>query len=87
MNFPELLTQTHDNATSAYGEHKAWSECHKLVKRVIEDDKLDFKIMLNTVPEPSDTEKALWQQATKDYVEMLEELIDGHLEPSTKPFI
>ena len=87
MNFSELLTRTHDNATSAYGEHIAWSKCHKLVKRVIEDDKSEFKIMLDAVPEPSDTERALWQQATKDYVEMLEELIDGHLEPSTEPFI
>lgn len=48
-----------------------------LVKKVNEDEKFDNKLLLESAPEPSDTERAQWPIATLKYVEMLEEFVDG----------
>ena len=79
MNIHHIAKWAHNESQMAYGEYSAWVKCHDEMKRMIDDDDLETKTVLESVPEPSSAERAEWPQATKNYVEMLESLVDGRI--------
>ena len=79
MNVHHLLQWTHDEAERASGANEAWARCHEEMKRMMDADAIETKVMLESVPEPSNAERSEWPLATKNYVEMLESLADGRI--------
>jgi len=77
VNVHHLLEWTHDEAERASGANEAWAKCHEEMKRMVDADNIETTVVLESVPEPSDAERSIWPDATKNYVEMLESLVDG----------
>lgn len=77
MKIHSILGWTHDEAERAYGGHEAFARCNDELKRLVDADSVELKVVLMSVPEPSNIERSTWPQATMAYVEMLEELVDS----------
>ena len=76
MDIYKLAEWGHEAQIRAYGEHSAYVKCCAQAKRMRDNDIAEAKMMLNTAPEPSDSERSQWAGATKRYVEILEYLVD-----------
>ncbi len=77
MNVHSLVQWTHDRAEQASGAAEAWIQCHEHMKSMVDADDVETKVVLESVPKPSNAERINWPLATKNYVEMLECLADG----------
>ena len=77
MNIYKAIEWAEDELHRKYGEHTAFTKCHEYLKKCMESDIEEAKCIIN--PEPSDTERSNWPEATKGYVESLEIIVDGVL--------
>ena len=77
MGLYSLLELIKEESWTAYGEHSGFTKCYEEIKRVIKDMEYEDSLLLDSIPEPSDAERSTWHQATREYVEMLEEVVDS----------
>lgn len=77
MNIDKFAEWAKEGSNRAYGEHAAYAQCHAEFKKIWEDDAVETKIMLDSVLKPTDTERSIWDITTKNYVEMLEYIVNG----------
>ena len=77
MNIDEFAEWIKDESIRTYGAHSAYARCHAEFKEMREADIIETKTILESAPEPSDTERFMWEIATKNYVERLECIVDS----------
>lgn len=76
MNIYRSINELNGESWRAYGEHSAFAKCYTDLNAAREADRVETSVLLESAPEPSDTERSEWPPATFNYVTMLEDIID-----------
>ena len=84
MMTTELARWMEDRKCRAAGQAEAYRECAEELRRVLHEEAEGRLALLGMVPEPSDVERGEWLDATRAYVENLEQMIDDCL-PNVAP--
>ena len=79
MNVNKLVKWSHDAAERSYGESCAYNKCSEEIKDMLQADLAEVRIILESMPEPSNSERVTWHPATKQYVELLESIVDNYI--------
>ena len=77
MNTYKLIKWARDNSLRSEGEEAAWIRFNEELTNSVDADKIETKVLLESVPEPSDSERSEWKETTKEYVCMLENIADS----------
>jgi len=80
MNLQELSDLAQEKSWVAYGKHAAYSRCVHDIREMRAEEIFEIKKAMEESPEPSDMERADWKDATRQYVEALELIVDDILE-------
>jgi hypothetical protein len=78
MNMYKAVEWVKNESERKYGEHVAFTKCHKYLLDNMMADIAETKCIIDT--EPSDAERSKWTEITKRYVESLEIIVDGVLD-------
>ena len=63
------------------GQASAFSRCKDDLLKYLLSDANECKLILESCPEPSTAERNTWTQVTRDYVEVLESIVDQVIKP------